>query len=134
MDFFTSVSSQRFLTALIVDCCGQTRTVCRAAFERVGYQVYQTVDTSLAIKLLAQKRFDFLVLDLKTVFNQGYTIPEVVNSSCVDLRVAFLTTHPALVPKNLTTRANHIIYKPINPTQLITHAVRLKDTLARRES
>ena len=112
---------------LVVDDDPQVLRYCRTVLEGEGHSVTTTISGLDATKLLKEKRFDLIILDLSMPDTDGFEILQLVRTQMPNLKVLVISgfMQGALLRAAELVGANATLDKPSTPEQLAEAVQRL---------
>jgi DNA-binding response OmpR family regulator len=115
-------------TALIVDDNYYNRDLVALALKHIQYEVMEAEDGASALKLLDQRSYNLLVLDLAMPSMDGTQVLSEVRKNPQHLKMCVLvmTANPHMVTPGVDVEADYIMYKPISISEFVEFAGRLK--------
>lgn len=121
------IASPNF-TALIVDDNYYNRDLVALALKHIEYEVNEAEDGAAALKLLDERSFNLLVLDLAMPSMDGTQVIAEIrkNQRHTKMCILVMTANPHMVTPSVDLGADYIMYKPININEFVEFARRLK--------
>jgi len=119
------------LYALIAEDNSSYQVIIRTALEFAGYDVEIAPNGVEALRLLAQRQFHLLCLDLNMPVMDGITCLRIVRSmpTCDPMFVLVLTANAHMMgAEDVEAMADFAMMKPLNVEDLSKFAERLKPT------
>lgn len=126
----TDVSELQPPTALIVDDNIYNRDLSALSLRHVGFQVEEAENGMRALELLAESRYDLMVLDMSMPEMDGGEVLRHVRElpNGMSLRVVIMTANPHMVTDEVNDRADYVMHKPIDVMEFARFARRLTET------
>jgi CheY-like chemotaxis protein len=123
---------QNTYQALIVDDNWFNRDVSAIALKHVGYNVTEASNALDALRLLEQREFDLLVLDLAMPEMDGATMLRKVKEKNIrpNMRVVVMTANPHMTTDQVDADADYVMFKPINIGDFAHLAYRLQESMS----
>ena len=114
--------------ALVIDDNFHNRHIFRIALEEKGYHVEEAENGSDGLKILQEKTFNLLVLDLQMPLIDGVMVLRELHMMPLhrSMRVLVVTANAHMATGEVTDQADYVMYKPINVMEFAEFADRLK--------
>jgi CheY-like chemotaxis protein len=105
---------------LVVDDDPQVLKYCETVLTELGYSVTSTTSGSAATRLLKERRFDLLILDLSMPDTDGFEILQMVRTQMRELKVLVISgfMQGTLLKAAELVGANATLDKPSTPERL----------------
>jgi CheY-like chemotaxis protein len=115
------------VTALIVDDNYFNRDLCALALEHVGYQVSHAVNGLEAIKILQDRKFDLLILDLEMPELDGRGVMRQIRDMNMHqtMSIIVMTANAHMATNEIDMNVDFVVYKPIDVNEFSRLAERL---------
>jgi CheY-like chemotaxis protein len=122
------MSISQLSNALVMDDNFHNRYIFRIALEEKGYEVEEAENGSDGLKILREKTFDLLVLDLQMPLIDGVMVLRELQEISMHrgMRVLVVTANAHMATGEVTDMADYVMYKPINVIEFAEFAERLK--------
>jgi CheY-like chemotaxis protein len=117
--------------ALVMDDNFHNRHIFRIALETVGFQVSEAENGVEGLKILEEKTFPLLVLDLQMPLMDGITVLKQLRDMSLHrrMRVIVVTANAHMATGEVTELADFVMYKPINVVEFAEFAGRIKKSM-----
>lgn len=114
--------------ALVMDDNFHNRHIFRIALEEKGYHVEEAENGAEGLKILQEKTFNLLVLDLQMPLVDGVMVLRELHTVPMHraMRVLVVTANAHMATGEVTDLADYVMYKPINVMEFAEFAERLK--------
>jgi len=122
------MSNTTVSTALVMDDNFHNRYIFRIALEEKNYQVEEAENGSEGLKILEEKSFNLLVLDLQMPLIDGITVLRELHKKPLhrNMRLLVVTANAHMATGEVTNLADYVMYKPINVMEFAEFSERLK--------
>lgn len=108
---------------LIVDDTASIRFLMRTNLELAGYEVVEAGDGRACLDLLAEQRFDVVLIDAVMPRLDGYATVAAIrgNASCAGLPIVMVTTQSQAVDvrRGWDAGIDEYVTKPFDPDELV---------------
>jgi CheY-like chemotaxis protein len=114
-------------TALIVDDNYFNRDLCALALEHINYQVSHAVNGLEAIKILQERKFDLLILDLEMPELDGRGVMRQIREMNIHqtMSIIVMTANAHMATNEIDMNVDFVVYKPIDVNEFSRLAQRL---------
>lgn len=103
-------------TALIIDDNWYNGDIFKIALEDANYEVIQTTDGMTGLRTLEERSFDLLILDLSMPEVDGLQVLRCIRNQRIydTMLIIIITANPAMVTDEINSKAEFVMYKPID--------------------
>jgi len=122
-------------TALVLDDNWYNRDIFRMALESAEYTITEAENGELGMKLLNERTFELLILDLQMPMLEGIQVLKRIRQDerHQHMRVLVVTANPHMATEDVNTLADHIMMKPIDIVSFARFTNRLKSAFSPRQ-
>jgi CheY-like chemotaxis protein len=117
--------------ALIIDDNFHNRHIFRIALETVGFHISEAENGMEGLKILDERTFNLLILDLQMPLIDGITVLRELRdvSRHRKMRIVVVTANAHMATGEVNELADFVMYKPINVIEFAEFAERIKKSL-----
>jgi two-component system, chemotaxis family, chemotaxis protein CheY len=125
------MSSTLVSEALVMDDNFHNRYIFRIALENVGFNITEAENGAEGLKILAERTFHVLVLDLHMPLLDGVGVLKELRNMPIHskMRVIVVTANAHMATGEVSELSDYVMYKPINVVEFSEFAKRLKKSL-----
>jgi CheY-like chemotaxis protein len=111
------------MNILLVDDTPENLYVMESALEDLGCNLFQASSGAEALRMLAQREFDLVLLDVQMPEMDGFEVAELMKGSkkTQDVAIIFITAinkEIKYIEKGYEVGAENYLFKPIDPNEL----------------
>jgi len=117
--------------ALVMDDNFHNRYIFRIALENVGFNITEAENGAEGLRILAERTFHVLVLDLHMPLIDGIGVLKELRNMPIHskMRVLVVTANAHMATSEVNDLSDYIMYKPINVVEFSEFAKRLKKSV-----
>jgi CheY-like chemotaxis protein len=117
--------------ALVMDDNFHNRYIFRIALENVGFNITEAENGAEGLRILAERTFHVLVLDLHMPLIDGIGVLKELRNMPMHskMRVLVVTANAHMATGEVNDLSDYIMYKPINVMEFSEFAKRLKKSV-----
>jgi len=117
--------------ALVMDDNFHNRYIFRIALENVGFNITEAENGAEGLRILAERTFHVLVLDLHMPLIDGIGVLKELRNMPIHskMRVLVVTANAHMATSEVNDLSDDIMYKPINVVEFSEFAKRLKKSV-----